>query len=817
MNPPSLPNLADEPIYTGGPWTLREERFDEAVLARSESLFALANGHIGMRANLDEGEPHVIPGSYLNGFYETRPLPHAEAGYGYPEDGQTIVNVTNGKIIRLLVDDEPFDLRYGTVVRHERELDLRAGVLRREVEWRSPAGQGVIVRSTRLVSFVQRAVAAICFEVEPIGDGAQVVVQSELVANEPLPAQSKDPRAAAALAAPLVGEEHSCYDLRGVLVHRLRASGLRMAAGMDHELEAPNRIDTSIEAWGDIARLTAATELRPGQVLRLTKYLSYGWSSVRSMPSVRDQVIAALAAARSTGWDGLISGQRKYLDDYWSRADIEIEGDDELQRAVRFAQFQTLQAAARAERRGIGAKGLTGPGYDGHAFWDAETYILPVLTYTVPNAAADALRWRHSTLDRAKTRATELGLRGAAFPWRTISGEECSGYWPAGTAAFHLCADIAAAVERYRTMTGDDEFEREVGVELLVETARMWQSLGHHDHGAGGAFRIDGVTGPDEYSAIADNNVFTNLMAQRNLRWAAAAAERHVDLAGALEVTDDEIARWRKAADAMTVPYDDHLGIYPQASNFTHHEVWDFEGTPADEYPLMLHHPYFELYRTQVIKQADLVLALYLCGDHFTPEEKARNFAYYESITVRDSSLSATVQAIMAAEVGHVELAYDYFAETALIDFEDLAGNTRDGLHVASMAGAWLTAVAGFGGLRDHEGQLSFSPRLPPALTRIAFKLQVRGRRLQMEMQHHEVVYTLVEGDPLELQHEGEHVTVAVGAPVSRPLAELPELEPVDQPAGRAPLPRAELHRIGREALEGHAPSEPAPGSSHVV
>ncbi len=814
MNPPSLTNLADEPIYGGSPWTLREERFDEDYLARSESLFALANGHIGLRANLDEGEPHGIPGTYLNGFYETRPLPHAEAGYGYPEDGQTIVNVTNGKIIRLLVDDEPFDLRYGTVVRHERELDLRAGVLRREVEWISPAGQAVIVRSTRLVSFVQRAVAAICFEVEPVGDDAQVVLQSELVANEPLPAQSRDPRAAAALAAPLVGEEHSSYDRRGVLVHRLRASGLRMAAGMDHELEAPDRIDTSIEAWGDIARLTAATELKPGQVMRLTKYLSYGWSSRRSMPSVRDQVIAALAAARSTGWEGLLAAQRKYLDDYWAGADVEIEGDDELQRAVRFAQFQTLQAAARAERRGIGAKGLTGPGYDGHAFWDSEAYVLPVLTYTVPRAAADALRWRHGTLERAKTRAAELGLRGAAFPWRTISGEECSGYWPAGTAAFHLCADIAAAVERYRTMTGDEAFEREVGVELLIETARMWQSLGHHDDGAGGSFRIDGVTGPDEYSAIADNNVFTNLMAQRNLRWAAAAAGRHPDLAAALGVEQEEVVRWLKAADAMLVPYDDHLGIYQQASNFTHHEVWDFEGTPADHYPLMLHHPYFELYRTQVIKQADLVLALWMCGDSFTPEEKARNFAYYESITVRDSSLSATVQAIVAAEVGHLELAYDYFAETALVDFEDLAGNTKDGLHVASMAGAWLTAVAGFGGMRDHEGQLSFSPRLPPALDRLAFKLQVRGRHLKVEVQQHEATYSLIDGEPMEIIADGEAITVAVGSPVVRPLAELPELETPEQPAGRAPLPRAQLHRLHRAAIANHNSMESGTSSS---
>jgi alpha,alpha-trehalose phosphorylase len=580
-----------------------------------------------------------------------------------------------------------------------------------------------------------------------------------------------------------------------------------MAAGMDHQLEAPGRIDTSIEAWGDIARLTAATELRPGESMRLVKYLAYGWSSRRSMPSVRDQVIAALAAARATGWDDLVASQRAYLDDYWNHADIELDGDDELQRAVRFAQFQTLQAAARAERRGIGAKGLTGPGYDGHAFWDSETYVLPVLTYTVPKAAGDALRWRHATLDRARTRASELGLKGAAFPWRTISGEECSGYWPAGTAAFHLGADIAAACERYRTMTGDQEFEREVGLELLVETARMWRSLGHHDHS--GEFRIDGVTGPDEYSAIADNNTFTNLKAQRNLRWAASAAERHPDLAALMEVDQTEIAAWRKAADHMLVPFDDHLGIYQQASNFTHHEVWDFEATPADEYPLMLHHPYFELYRTQVIKQADLVLALYLCGDSFTPEEKARNFAYYESITVRDSSLSATIQAIVAAEVGHLELAYDYFAETALIDFEDLAGNTRDGLHVASMAGAWLTVVAGFGGMRDHEGHLSFTPRLPPALERLAFKLNVRGTSLRVEIRRSGATYTLLEGAELELEHEGERLVVTADVPKHRELREMPELETPAQPAGRAPIPRAQHHRLAQQlTASAHAPTE---------
>jgi alpha,alpha-trehalose phosphorylase len=775
--------------FPAEPWAIRETELDLSVLAQSESIFALSNGHIGLRANLEEGEPHGLPGTYLNSFYETRPLPYAEAGYGYPEAGQTLVNVTNGKIIRLLVDDEPFDVRYGRLGGHERVLDLRAGVLRRRAEWVSPAGQAVRVSSVRLVSFTQRAVAAILYEVEPLGAPARLVVQSELVANEPLPvAGGGDPRAGAGVGSVLRSEFFSDHDARVVLVHSTRASDLRMAAAMDHVLEGPPATQMSMESSEDLGRVTVATELEPGQRLRLVKFLGYGWSSRRSLPSVRDQVEAALAAARRSGWEGLLAAQRDYLDDFWEGADVELEGDDELQQALRFALFHTLQAGARAEGRAIPAKGLTGPGYDGHTFWDTETFVLQPLTYTVPHAAGDALRWRHATLDLARERAEVLGLDGAAFPWRTIRGQESSGYWPAGTAAFHINADIADAVVRYRSATGDDTFEREVGLELLVETARLWRSLGHHD--ARGRFRIDGVTGPDEYSAIADNNVYTNLMAQQNLLAAADAVERHSDRARELEVGPKETAGWRDAARAMHVPYDEALGVHPQAEEFTEHAVWDFARTSPKQYPLLLHFPYFELYRKQVVKQADLVLALYLRGNAFSSEAKARDFEYYEALTVRDSSLSAFVQAVVAAEVGHLELAYDYFGEAALLDLGDLHHNTRDGVHVASLAGAWIAAVAGFGGMRDHGGSLGFAPRLPQRLSRLAFRLRFRGRRIQVEVDHRQVRYALLRGAPLDVGHYGATVTLVPDDPVTRPIPKPPAREAPAQPPGRAPARR---------------------------
>jgi alpha,alpha-trehalose phosphorylase len=449
--------------------------------------------------------------------------------------------------------------------------------------------------------------------------------------------------------------------------------------------------------------------------------------------------------------------------------------------------FHVLQAGLRGERQPIPAKGLTGPGYDGHTFWDTETYVLPVLTYTAPHAVRDALRWRHSTLDMARERARVLGMQGAAFPWRTIRGEETSGYWPAGTAAFHINADIADAVVRYYNATLDEDFDRDFGAELLIETARLWASLGHFDveHG----FRIDGVTGPDEYTAVVDNNVYTNLMAQRNLREAAAAVQRQPQVGDRLGVTPDEVAVWQRAAALMAVPYDTQRGVHMQSDGFTHHEEWDFPTTPAEKYPLLLHFPYFDIYRKQVIKQADLVMALHLRGDAFTLDEKIADFAYYEARTTRDSSLSASQQGVVAAETGHLELAHAYWAEAALTDLHNLHHNSAHGLHIASLAGGWTVAVAGFGGMRDHNGELTFAPRLPERISRLRFRVVYRGRCLSVTVTQDQVTYRLAEGDPLYIRHHGRQVIVGDDE-LTLDIPPGPKPDPVEQPTGREPRRR---------------------------
>ncbi|MFF5213911.1 glycoside hydrolase family 65 protein [Micromonospora sp. NPDC000442] len=773
-------------------WRIRRTRDDLDRLGETESVFALSNGWLGWRGTLDEGEPVDMPGSYLNGLHERRELTYPEDGYAFPQLSDTVISPPNATLVRLWVGDEPLDLRTGTVLAHEQVLDLRAGVIERFTEWISPAGDGVRVRSTRLVSLSRRRVAAVDWTVEPLDGPVDLRICADLLANEHVPERADDPRAASLISDPLTAELHRVDSADALLVHRTEHSEQRVAVAVAHRSAAPEHVTTDADATPDRIRLTLTGPLRPGERVRLTKYAAYEWAPVAdsSAAELAAQVTAEADATRTVGFDDLRTEQRTALDDAWRTADVLLDGDDELQLAIRFAMFHLIQAGRSDGDRTIPAKGLTGNGYDGHVLWDTEGYVLPVLTYLAPAVARSALRWRHAHLPQAFDRAAELRLTGATFPWRTISGRECSGYWPAGTAGLHVNADIADAVLRYVAATGDDDFLTGPGLDLLVATARLWHGFGHFTDD--GSFHIVGVTGPDEYAALVDDNLFTNLMARRNLRGAADAVERHPEAAARLGVDPSEVTGWRAAAEAMAMPYDPKRGVHQQAAGFTDRPEWNFADT--GDYPLLLHYPYLELYRHQVVKQADLVLAMLRCPGEFTAEEKAANFAYYEARTVRDSSLSAAPQGVLAAELGHLDLAYDLFAESVLQDLEDLGDKTGDGLHLASLGGAWLTLVQGFGGLRDDRELLSFDPRLPDRIDRLAFSLLWHGHRLHVTLTADEARYELPDADAdaaMELWHHGERLRVTADRPTTRPMPPLPDPghEP-PSPPGRRPARR---------------------------
>jgi len=471
--------------------------------------------------------------------------------------------------------------------------------------------------------------------------------------------------------------------------------------------------------------------------------------------------MAELDSCFQHGTSYYIDAQESFLNNFWDRSDVIIEGDSDLQFGLRFNLFHLLQSTGRNGRVSIAAKGLTGLGYEGHYFWDTEIYVLPYFIYTFPEVAKSLLSYRYSIIEKARERADELSHKGVLFPWRTINGEEASAYFPAGTAQYHINADIAYGINKYITATGDNKFLLENGLEILIETARFWYDLGDFIPGFDGSFCIHEVTGPDEYTALVNNNLYTNIMARENLIYASSYLYElkkseykfYQDFTKKFNISDEEIDFWMNAADKIRIPYNERLSLFAQDDAFLNRPVWDFEGTPKNKYPLLLHFHPLSIYRYQVIKQADLVMALFLQGKYFSFAEKKRNFDYYEKLTTGDSSLSACIQGILGAELGYLNLAENYFKHTTLIDLEDLNGNVKDGVHTASMAGSWMSVIYGFAGMRDSEGMLSFSPRLPSGLNKIEFKINYSGSLIHVKITKDTVEYNLLEGDKLSFNN----------------------------------------------------------------
>jgi alpha,alpha-trehalose phosphorylase len=770
-------------VYPPDPWRLVEARFSERYCARAETIFAVANGFIGIRGTFEEGRPAVAPGTFVAGFHETWKILHAEEAFGLARTGQTIVIVPDATVVQLYVDDEPLFLPTARLSEYERVLDMRAGVLTRELTWATAGGKQVVVRSTRLVSLEHRHVAAIQYEVVLPEHSAPVVLSSEIVNRQaadspefPVQERSGDPRLATSLREGVLQEQCRVVDeTRLLLGYQTAHSVMTLGVGVEHLVETALDRRVQVDARADGAKVVVSADASPGVPLRLTKLISYQSSRVAPAAELVERCGRTLDRVSAAGFGDLQRGQREQLDHFWDRADVRIEADEEpdrVQQAVRWNLFQVAQATWRADGSGVAAKGLTGHAYEGHYFWDTEIYVLPFLAYTHPRIARNLLRFRHSMLPKARERAKELNQRGALFAWRTINGEEASAYYQAGTAQYHINADIAYAVRRYAQVGGDEEFLLEVGAEMLIDTARLWADLGFYDQR--GRFHIHGVTGPDEYTTVVNDNAYTNLMARMNLTFAAwylreLQDERPAEyraLASETGLRQSEVEAWVRAAEAMHVPFDRRRGINPQDASFLEREVWDVEGTPPDRFPLLLHYHPLVIYRYQVIKQADIVLAMFLLGNEFDLERKRANFNYYDALTTGDSSLSACVQCVIAAEIGDEERALEYFRYALLMDLADVAGNVSDGVHIAAAAGSWMAIVNGFGGVRDYDGRLSLDPRLPRMWQSLEFSLRFRQRQLRIRLSHDEERYTLEEGQPLDVRVRDDRHVLMAGDPL---------------------------------------------------
>ena len=764
----------DRTIHPVDPWKLIQSRPGTDV-GITETNFATANGYLGIRACHEEGRPVEEPGTFLNGFHETWDIRHAESAYGFATTGQTIVTVPDATLIKLYVDDESLVLSKADLLEFERCLDFREGVLRRSLLWRTPSGKKVRVTSSRMVSFTDRHLCLMRYTVEMVEGDAPIVISSQVLNREDMrqdqaPADDvNDPRRSAKFAGRVLKPELTWHDdERMILAHRTAHSGIGVCVACDHSVISDVEVERFSEVSDDLGKHIVRAELKQGASLTVEKAVAYHYGSVASGRELADRGGRTLDRVRNHGFSAYHGWQKDFLKDFWERSDVRVEGQDHIQQAIRWCIYQLAQASARADQRGIPAKGVTGSGYEGHYFWDTDIYVVPFLAFTSPEWARNALRFRYNLLDAARERATVLNQRGALFPWRTISGDEASAYYAAGTAQYHIDADIAWAFSTYTDISGDQQFMQSQGTEVLVETARMWADLGFWRSNGEARFYIHGVTGPDEYTTVVNNNLFTNIMAKHNLARAAQAVTElreadptaYQELAERLNLDELEISEWLHCSEGMYIGWDETFGIHPQDDMFLEREVWDLQATPEDKFPLLLNFHPLVIYRFQVIKQADVVLALFLRGSEFTLEQKRADFEYYDRITTGDSTLSSVVQSIIAAEVGHQDLAMQYFMAGLFVDLADLHSNTRDGVHIASAGGVWNALVHGFGGMRFEAGELTFDPRLPEAWPSLEFPLTVRGSRFMVRITKDQIAFTLQEGEELQVEVRGEKVTI---------------------------------------------------------
>ena len=732
-------------------------RFTKDAIPHNETLFTIGNGNIGLRGDTEEKNGTYHKGTYINGFFDTEPISYGEVAYGYAKNHETILNLPDPKRIEMSIDG----IQFGKdgITSQLLELDEESGILTRKADWKNDHLK-ITLESQRLASFEHPDCIAIKYCVTNKSDkSVKIEIASCLDTSTKNIMAEDDPRVGAKFRhQPLLIDEANAKISEGEISFSAHTqnSGLKLQGFVLNSLfvddkEIAFNIEESNLIEEKIPYVAASFQLEAEKSFCLYKFVTYIWG--KKLETDAEKICLDFAKA---GFEKACHEQKNFLDDFWKVAQIEIEGDKESEEALHFNLFHLLQSSGRSGKVSIAAKGLTSEGYEGHYFWDTESYVCPVFTYTAPQVAKKLLEYRASILDKAKSRARELNLKGALYPWRTIDGEETSAYFPAGTAQYHIDADIIFALNRYLNAHEEDYgFDKNAVEKMSAETARMWLSLGAFIPHKNNQFCINDVTGPDEYTAIVNNNAFTNLMARENLEISIARSGAEAD--------EEEKAEWKRAAENMYIPFDKESGVYPQDDSFMDKPDWDFENTPRSMYPLLMHYHPLEIYRHRVLKQPDLVLAQYLLSGRFTKAEKIRNFNFYEKYTTGDSSLSNCIMSIMAAETGDTDKALDYFNKTVRMDIDDVNGNSRDGIHTACMAGSWMSLVYGFAGFRDYKGIYSFDPKLPKGWKKLSFNLAIKGCILNLVITQNKAEYKLLSGKSLKLKHRNEDFELKAG------------------------------------------------------
>ena len=714
-----------------------------------ETLFALSNGHLGVRASrhLKSRNQFSAPGTFINGFYDKHPITYGEWAYGYAKNHQTIVKLPDIRSIILELDGENSEDESWTIINEKCQLDLETGRLVEEYFIKIKENKQFYLTIESFVSLKVEEVYVSKYIISRSNFSGTISLKKTIsikdnkkVMNE----SEHDPRVAVSKSQLKM---HSVNSQIGKMTTQFSKQSLLFFQANLIENQLINS-----DPWLS----TMALDIEPNKESCGVNFV--GISHIVNDCNVSQEKITAFENIENTlDYDFLLNEQKKIYKNFWWQSDIVIVGNEQLQKGLRFNLFHLFQNSGRDGKTNFPAKGLTGEGYEGHYFWDTEMYLLPFFIYTQPEIAKSLLKYRAYILPQAKERAKIMGQKeGALFAWRTINGEEASAYYPAGTAQVHINADISYAFQLYEKVTGDNEFIRTTGMQVIFETARFWLSYGAWVEKNGETrFCINGVTGPDEYTALVNNNYYTNKMAQNNLEYAAELAKRYYS-----NEMDNEIEAWLTAAKKMYLPYDQKRQLIKQDESFFDKEIWPFEETTDEKYPLLLHYHPMIIYKYQVCKQADSLLAEMLFPEDYSKEQLSRDYQYYESITTHDSSLSRSIFSILASRTNQYEKGYSYFMDTALMDLTDLQGNVKDGIHAANMGGSWLSMIYGFAGLICKTDEISVQNCLPKEIQSLVFRLKIRGNTIQFMIKE-EITAEIIEyGQQITIQRDKSTIRI---------------------------------------------------------
>ncbi|MGM0547808.1 MAG: glycoside hydrolase family 65 protein [Bacillota bacterium] len=748
-----------EANYPYQAWKITENEFLVDSNHQNEAIFSLGNGYMGLRGTLEEDYPGSeetnTPGFYINGVYAAEEIIYGEKAPNLPQKGQTIVNLADWSEINLYINEEKFNLLKGKILDYHRELNLKKGILNREIIWEDRQGRKLKIKISRLISLSREHIGAIRYQVKPLNFSGKLSINSAVngdVSNHHHLREKK----------PLKVLATKVETKTGYLLHQLKTTKFKIAYVVEHLMDEQTKARSEIKKRASNNRVDWIFEIKAaeGQLYTIDKIVGVNHCQ-KEAKNPLSAARASVARASINGFENLVAEQTKFMSGYWQDVDVKINGDDSLQQAFRFNAFHILQATGKDGQTSVAAKGISGEHYEGHYFWDTESYVLPFYAFQRPEVARNLLLFRYNTLDQARKNADRMKLDGALFPWRTINGQEASGFFMGSTVQYHINADIAYAVNLYYQVSRDQDFMENYGLEILIETARMWISLGSYIPMRDNQFCFNVVCGPDEYKPGVNNNAYTNYMAKFNLDTAvkmaqlikAKAPEKYESLIKSINFSENELKNMKEIKEDIYLPYSKELEITPQDDSFLYKDPIEIDSISEAELPLVKNwHPLI-IWRYQVIKQADVILLMLQLGNKFSRELKIRNYDYYEPKTTHDSSLSPAIYSIIAAEIGYKNQAYNYFMQTARLDLDDYNENAYQGVHTACMGGTWLALVQGFAGMRMFNNKLYFHPHLPDKWDSYQFRIYFKGSQLEVTVSQDKVKYLLISGQKIEFKH----------------------------------------------------------------